>query len=478
MPQTESAPSDQLHVQPRTMANGDLLAARLADWVVALRYDALPRRAVDVAKLLVLDQLGLQIRGATLPNTRPQRQLVEAMGAAPQSTVVLSGVRTVAPYAAFVNGTQACSCEYDDMHMFGSHIGSYVIPAALAFGECVPGKGQDVITAIVAGAQVMSLLGATTTLRMIRNGWHGAKVVGTFGATAAAGTLLGLTSAQLTNAFGIAGSDAAGTMEYEHSGGEVKRMHSGSAGRNGSQAALLAKDGLTGPPSIIDGERGLLRVFAGTDDVPTAEQWEHFHIVDTMFRMYPAIGSAAPALDAVRHLRREHELDWRDVVEIRLGLPAFAVTHGASVTRPSDTVSAQFSTGFSLALMLVHGATRLEDYTNPQLWRDPDLLSIIDRTVPYAAEFPPSWPPLSCQLSVTLSDGRVLSHAQPGFRGHPASPDTSDTDFEAKFADNVRGIISAAHAARMVELVKDLEHLSDITELMTLAGARREEARS
>jgi len=449
-------------------------ADRLAQWVVGLDTDAVPARAVEVARLLVLDQLGLQVRGTTLPTALPHRRLVSAMQARPESTVV-GGARTTAPYAAYVNGTLACSCEYDDMHMYASHVGSYVVPTALAFGELLDTPGSEVLTAIVAGAQTMALLGASTSLRMVRNGWHGAKVVGTFGATAVAGRLLGLSVDELTNAFGIAGSDAGGTMEYEHGGGDVKRMHAGSAGRNGAQAALLARDGLTGPATIIDGDRGFLRMFGDTDEQPPASAWEHFHIVDTMFRMYPAIGSAAPALDAARRLRGQPTFDWHDITEIRLGLPAFAVAHGASVTRPTDGVSAQFSTGFSLGLYLTRGTNRIADYLEPRLWRDEDILSLVDRVTPYATEFPADWPPLSCRLEIALQDGRALSHTQRGFRGYPGNEATTDSDFTTKFHENVEGVLPREVADRVVDLVHRFDHADRVGALMPLLGSGGDE---
>jgi 2-methylcitrate dehydratase PrpD len=257
-------------------------------------------------------------------------------------------------------------------------------------------------------------------------------------------------------------------LEYEHGGGEVKRMHAGSAGRNGAQAALLARSGLTGPTSIFDGERGILRMFGGTDEQAPPDQWQHLHIVDTMFRMYPAIGSAAPVLDAAHLLRRQHEFNWRDIVKIRLGVPSFAVTHGVSVTRPKDTVSAQFSTGFGLALLLCRGAVRLADYADPQAWEDPDLLSVIDRIEPYATEFAPGWPPLSCRMDIVLRDRRVLSHAQRGFRGHPDDPETTDALFEEKFRTNVAGLLEPAATERVIELVRHLDELSGVGELMAL----------
>ncbi|MFF7602494.1 MmgE/PrpD family protein [Streptomyces mirabilis] len=449
------------------------LASSLAERTVTLDYAQLPLRAVEVAKLLVLDQLGLQIQGATLPHVQPEVRLVEGMRAAPESTLVGSVTRTVAPYAAFVNGTLAAGIEFDDVHMYAAHIGSHVVPTALAFGESTGATGREVITAVVAGAQVMSLLGATTVTDLVSAGWHASKILGTFGAAAAAGKLLGLTAAQLTHAFGIAGSEAAGTMEYELTGGEVKRMHSGSAGRSGSQAALLAQDGLTGPTAVFEGKRGVFRLLPGALDIDgIGKLWEHFHIVDTVFRMYPTIGSAAPAIEAVRHLQEHSDLPWRDIMEIKLGLPEIAIGHGATITRPTDAVSAQFSTAFSIALRLVRGQNRPEDYMNADLWTDPELVSVVDKVAPFPMVFPPGLPALlSCQLDITLNDGRVLSRTQGGARGYPNHPDSRDSDIQTKFLDNVDGIISPAQARRIVEHVEALDRVDGVHALMALMSS-------
>jgi 2-methylcitrate dehydratase PrpD len=449
------------------------LSARLAEWTTALACEQLPSRAVDMAKLLILDQLGLQLRGAGLPHLQPVRELVERMNAAPEATAVLSAHRTVAPYAALVNGTLAAGIEFDDVHLYAGHTGSTVVPAALAFGEITGASGREVITAVVAGVQVMALLGATTVTDLVHSGWHASKILGTFGAAATAGRLLGLSSVQLTHALGIAGSEAAGTMEYELSGGEVKRMHAGAAARSGSQAALLARAGLTGPDAIIEGKRGVLRLLSTTLDVAGLDElWDRFHIVDTVFRLYPTIGSAAPAIEAVCHLQEEHELPWREITEIKLGLPEIAVGHGAAVTRPTDAVTAQFSTAFSIALRLVRSQNRPQEYLDPHLWTDPDLLSVVDKVTAYPTTFAPGAPALlSCRIDITLKDGRVLSRTQDGARGYPNHPDTRDSDIEAKFLDNVEGVVAPATARRIIGHVTALEELTDVSDLMSLTTA-------
>src|SRR5258708_1920200 len=139
--------------------------------------------------------------------------------------------------------------------------------------------------AVVAGVQVMGLLGSVAGRGMLAAGWHGSKVLGVFGAAAAAGRLLGLSTAELAHAFGIAASDAGGTMEYDRAGGEVKRLHGGSASRTGVEAALLARAGLTGPATIFAGHRGIFAMFAGTHDASALDAaWSDWQVLGPTFR--------------------------------------------------------------------------------------------------------------------------------------------------------------------------------------------------
>ena len=216
------------------------VAERLARWTLELDHGDVPADVLDTAKLLVLDQLGLQVRGSTLPNVQPERRLVEAMGAAPEATITNSPVRTTAAQAAFVNGTYGHSMEYDDCHLLAWHAGSVVVPAGVAVAEREGLGGRDLLLAVIAGHQVMSTLGGIYTTPMLARGWHGPKTLGGFAAAAVAGRLLRLPAAALADAFAITASDASGTMEYDRSGGEVKRLHAGAAARSGVEAALLA----------------------------------------------------------------------------------------------------------------------------------------------------------------------------------------------------------------------------------------------
>lgn len=459
---------------PTTEATPATLSGRIATWVTALRYEDLPAEVAGQTKLLILDQLGLQLRGATLPNVQPVLRLADAQPGKAEATLAHSGARTTVSQAAWVNGTLGHSAEYDDAHPLAWHTNSAVIPAALALAEREHASGRELIIAVVAGIQVMGLLGAALPT-MVTTGWHGSKVLGVYGAAAAAGRILGLTPAQLANAFGIAGSDAGGGMEYDQSGGEVKRLHAGSASRSGLEAAELAQLGLTGPPTILEGPRGLLQLFGGGGDVAAMDAvWNRWLVLDTIVRFYPSVATNHAPLDVVRQLRIEQDIKPADVARIRVGLVDFAVGHGASITRPADAISAQFSLAFGIGLQFITGNNAPSDYFDADRRTDPEILAIGDLVEPYPMPIPEGDPIFSTKVDIELKDGTTYSAYQAGFRGHPSHPATG-TDVEQKFRDNVEGLISADRADALVALANSLEAQDSLAPVTAMLGvdARR-----
>lgn len=450
------------------------LAARLAATAAEMSITGVPAEAVVVTKNLVLDQLGLQLRGATLPNVAPVARLVAAAGGTPESTVVGTGMRASAPYAAYANGTFGHACQYDDSHQLAWHPGSCVVPSVLALAERERRTGAEVISAVIAGTQVMAVLGAATTTAMQQLGWHGAKVLGVFGAAVGAGLVLGLAVDQLAQAIAIAASDSAGTMEYDHGGGEIKRLHAGSAARAGCEAALLAREGMTAPLTALEGGKGVLTLIGRLDPAQAAAAidaaCDRLHVLDLIFRFHPTVGTVHAPLDGIASLRREHGFDWPDVEAISVGLTQYAKAHGGTITRPRDVLSAQYSLAFSIALLLIRGQDLPQDYFDASLWRDPDILAVADRVHVYETSFPDGFPMLSADVGVRLRDGRELMTVQRGFRGHPANPATH-AEIEAKFRANLQGLRGTDEIAEIIALVRGLDEVSDLGRLTGLLAA-------
>ena len=231
---------------------------------------------------------------------------------------------------------------------------------------------------------------------------------------------------------------------------------------------MLAEEGLTGPRTIFEGERGIWRLFGKADaprrtELVAADRWQ---ILDTVFKLYPAVGTLHAALDAVRMIQEEAPIAANRIASIDVGLSDWAVAHGGTITRPTDAISAQFSLGFSIALRIVHESNDVGLYLDAQRWTDPKLTEIIDKVRPYAMSFGPG-EELGAKVTVKMTDGSIFEATQPAFRGWHTNP-ASTHDIEGKFSEVVAPVIGASRADELSAAVRELEHLDDVSALVAL----------
>jgi len=447
----------------------DTVAQRLAKWVAGLRYEDLAPDVVQQAKRCLLDTLGVEIRGATLPWVQPVYRFVRSMGGAPEATIAFHGDRTVAPYAAYANSTFSYSCELQHHGSFGSaHTGVIVVPTVQALGEMLDIDGKQIIVAMAAGYEVQGRLGAALFKPVFKRHFHPQGVFGPFSAAAAAGRLLGLDEERIAHAFAIAGSHASAILEYDQAGGEVKRIHGAIAARSGIQSAFMAREGLTGPLSVFEGRRGIFASFGGGES--DAEQLfdgigAPYCITQCRFRIYPTIGSCHNALDIVNDILRDHPVDFRDVEKIRVGMRELSVMHVTSISRPHDVISAQASLGYSLGVRLVKGGNDLELYIDPALWRDPDVLTIADKLEAYALNVESK--PRMTRVEIVLKDGRMLEGEQIDARGSETLP-FDQAVIDDKFRRLAGSSLNAGNVERIMSQVASLERLASMRELVSL----------
>ena len=455
------------------------IAQQLAGFVAGLRYEDLPAEVVNGAKALVLDQLACELIGSTMPWVAPAKRLVQLTeGAKRESTIVGSEDSCLAGDAAFVNASYGQACELDDSS-FGSagHIGTATVPVALSMGERERIDGRRFLVAIVAGYEVMYRL--MRSLRPYHNsrGFHSQSIGGPFASAAVAGKILGLDADRMTHALAIAGSHACGPVEYDQSGGEVKRIHAGLAARGGIHSAFLAQFGLTGPITIIEGPRGFCSIFATQSDPSgiTPGLGRSFNISNTVFKMYPAIGGVHTAISAAERLFAAHRMAPADIVRIRVGLPEKVLLHGAGITQPRDVIGAQFSLAFSLALALSGTGNALEHYTNPRLWRDATLVDVMRKVEPYALPEAVGDKDHMATVGIELRDGRKLEATELYMKGSPKNP-AGVADLQAKARGLAATVLSPDRIDVMMETISGLERLQDVSVLANLLGNRRNPA--
>jgi len=238
----------------------------LVEFVLDLELASLPADVIAGAQRSVTDWFGTAIRGAVEPLAVAIGKVIDATGGEPQATVIARRQRTSALLATLANGAQSHSLDFDDTHLPSIvHGSSPVAPVVLALGEWKHLSGADALAAYIAGFEVETRIGRQIGRRMTERGWHVTGNLGHFGAAAAAGKLLGLDAAQLANALGVAGTQAAGlTASF---GTMAKPFHPGKAAMNGLLAAMLAREGFTGATQMIDGPGSLPETYLGVTDM-------------------------------------------------------------------------------------------------------------------------------------------------------------------------------------------------------------------
>jgi 2-methylcitrate dehydratase PrpD len=455
------------------------VAAQLATFVADLRYEDLPDEVIAAAKRLLLDQLACELIGSTLPWVEPAIVLARmSKGAPEQATTVNHGDRLLAAEAAFLNATFGQACEMDDAATgrAGGHIGTATVPVALAIGEMEGASGKTFLTAMVAGYEVMYRLMRAVSPESQLRGFHSQSIGGPFAGAAVAGRILGLDASLLTHALAIAGSHACGSTEYDQSGGEVKRIHAGLGARGGVHSALLARLGLTGPPTIIEGRRGFCSLYSDRPDIPslTADLGRSFQIGTATFKMFPTVGALHTTIVACNRLVAEHDLRPDDVADVQVGFTGQAVLHSCHIQQPTDVVGAQYSLAFSVALALARRGHDLSLYMDPKVWSDPELVAIMPRVHGYHDEAATGPLRRCATVTMMLRDGRVLKRVEPYISGSPDNP-VSKEQLEDKARRLAGTVLPPERVDALVQAVDSFETIGSLKEFMPLLmrhGAR------
>ncbi len=257
-----------------------------------------------------------------------------------------------------------------------------MVPAAFAVGEITGASGRDVLTAIVAGYEVCCRLGnALDPTSHYARGFHPTATAGTFGAAAAAAKLYSLSAEQIVAAFGVSGSQAAGSLQFLLNGAWNKRYQVGAAAMNGVVAASLAREGFIGSTESVEGKHGLLVGYSDNahPDKAVADLGQVYETMKIGVKPYPSCRYTHAAIDALIAMRREHNLTPENIQRVEIGLHRNGITltgDAATKRRPKNVVGGQFSMYFTGALALEQGSFGWDDY---ERLGDPAIEALADK---------------------------------------------------------------------------------------------------
>ena len=362
-------------------------SARFARFARDLRIDAVPEPTRARARLHLLDTLGAALAGSAAREAHLARRAARAdgsLGAAAGSAAVVWGTpeRATPRAAALVNGVAAHAFELDDSGGC-DHSGAVVVPAALAAAAAVGGPvpGEELLLAIVLGYElgrrVQTAMGGYDALN--DRGWHSTGVCGTFAAAVAAGRVLGLDAVRLSHAIGLAGAFTGGTWAFVADSAMSKRLHVGRAAECGLGAALLAREGFTGPDAVFEAPwGGVLGLYGGPGADATAltaslgERWE---LDRASIKPHASCRSTHSAIDALLRLRADGlDVERIERIEVRTSELIAGMCGGTDL---ASLVSAQLSLPYGLAVAGVRGAVGLDDVLAGR--DDPRVLDLLGR---------------------------------------------------------------------------------------------------
>ena len=450
-------------------------AARLAEFCSGLLWGEVGGDVQARTLQLLLDLIGVGLAGSRQASSPPAAQVALSLGGGGKATIFGGGRKTTsAVWAALANGTAAHAVELDDVTTESSlHPGVAVIPAALALAEELGASPAALLEAIVAGYEVTMRVGnALNPASAYARGFHPTGVAGVFGATMAAGRLLGLEVEVLTHALGIAGTLAAGSLEYLADGAWTKRLNPGWAGHAGITAARLAQAGFTGPASVFEGRLGVLHAYT---DAPNPErllgdlgQMNALQVMRVSIKPYACCRYNHGLIDCVLQLAREHHIQPASVQRIRLGVlsgGALLVADPIEQKRsPQSIVDAQFSAPYAAAVALVYGTGGIDAYTQAKL-HDPTVRDLMARTDCYRdpdldAVYPRQWP---SSAEIHLVDGQVVSTRVDFALGEPENPVSREAlieKFVSLAGESVTDPLALADTILSLDKAPDLSALS------------------
>ena len=425
----------------------------LADWLAGLDYDDLPESVRAQARVCLLDYLGCALLGATRDQARRLCRLIEQLGGVGQVTLIGSEIKTTPTYAALFNGVlgSASLLLEDTAAESFAHPGVNVVPAALAVAEYVDASGAELLTALVAGYEVAMRVGAAAGWQTFEKGWHSRGAFNVFGAGAAAGKLLGLSSTEAFCAvLGLAGTQASGLVEAS-SPYDGWLLLSGSGAQDGVLAAFLAADGWTAGCTVIEGSHGYLQAVAAA---PRPERvviglGERFEIEAITRKRHASSSLTHSAIDLVMELKEQHELTAASIESI--DVRTIDIHYLLEGHWPERRLEGPHSLPYLLAVAFLDGEV-LDPQFAPERREDPLVRYLFDRvtvsadpelTVKVPAELP-------AKVTIELKGGRKVEGYRPYPKGDPRDPLT-----EEELVGKFRRLASSRVGDERLEAIQD-----------------------
>ncbi|MFP6774211.1 MAG: MmgE/PrpD family protein [Alphaproteobacteria bacterium] len=438
------------------------VTAQLAQAAAGLQFGDIDPDSLAVAKQCLIDWFAVTLAGAGEDLTA--HLLAEAVeeGGHPRATLIGAGCKGTLAQACLVNGSGSHALDYDDVNrLLGGHPTAQLAAAVLAVGEDLGASGRDLLVAFVAGYEAECRIGGLVAPSHYQKGFHATATVGTFGAAAGVGRLLGLDGGAMARAFGIAATQAAGLKSQF--GTMCKPLHAGKAASNGLLAARLAARGFTSRPDMLEVEQG----FADTQSDDFAHERalrpapRGFYVRENLFKYHAACYNTHSTIEILADFRREENLTPDAIKSVALSVDPghFKV---CNIQEPETGLEVKFSLRHTAALALANVDTARVDSFSDARANEAELVAL-RRKVTVTDD---GGPKSLATARLELHDGRVLERS---FDVAVPAEDVGQQGgrIDAKFRSLAVPLVGAETADALLSDLHNLDDLDDAGRLLS-----------
>lgn len=448
----------------------------LAQFAATLSYEDIPERTREQCKNLLLDALACAVAGHRGEETGQVAALAAALAQSREASVI-GGDRLSLAGASLLNGYLITAVTMCDTHRATlTHVTPEVVPPALAIAERDGASGRALLVALAAGLETTTRIGLGLDYPAFRaRGWHGPGVIGPFGAAAAVGSLRGLDAETMARAFGLAGSQAAGT--FAAWGTPTVKFHQCRGALSGLMAALLAEQKFLATREFLTAkDGGLYQSYAagGKPEAVIDELGRRWELEQISLRLWPSASSIQGMTTALFDLVEKHAVDPAKVDKLRVSLSQTVYDLHGHLAEYKAKFDALISAHYTAAAILYDKALTLEQY-EPARYDDPRLRRAAREQIEVRPD--PALSGVQAKVEAAMTDGSVLTAHCTHPRGAYENP-LSRAQIEDKFRTYAKGVLSASQAEEVIAAVTRIEELSSVrrlTDLLRAAEAARSE---
>ncbi|OPY78163.1 MAG: 2-methylcitrate dehydratase [Syntrophorhabdus sp. PtaU1.Bin058] len=445
---------------------------RIVEYLCRAAYKDFQPEPLSIVKNQLLTVIGTTIAGSAAEGCKTLAQIYRELDGKEEATILIHGGKVPAQNAAFVNGAMARALDFCDAMAPGAHVGSAIVPSALAAAELAGGcSGQAFLTALALGTE----MGIRFNLNeSAYDGFDPTGVCVVFAATATAARILGLNEAETWNALALAFNRSGGSFQSNVDGALAVRVIQGWVAETGIICARLASRGITGPKNFLEGIYGYFHLF-GRDRIKPEAALEGLGtphgFEKVVFKKYPSCGLTQGCTEMTLSLVREHDINPGEIDRIEVRVPSYAyklVGHPFEIG-DNPKVNAQFSIRYCVANALLRRSSNLRHFEESSI-RDPKVLELAAKVSVVSDPGMEKRDHTSTDMIVRMAGGKehvMTMEISPGAAGNPLT----QKEHEERFRDCIgfaETPLQKDKVEKIIETVNNIETIDDVRAMVPM----------